>query len=103
MSGAIVRKAAAIFCARPASRFSKKEVSYHSLLAPRAFMTLGERLGLVRGEPKGIGQWPHGRGITRVASGAMALDNRLSELFSKWGWSIPGLSYWALCQKKRSS
>jgi hypothetical protein len=76
---------------------------FHGPLIARCLSVIGERLGVSRQPPKDLGQWGHGVGVTRLVTWALTLDNRCSELFARWGWPVPGLSYWALCQKKPSS
>jgi len=76
---------------------------FHGPLIARALTVMSEKLRISPRPPKDLGQWDHGAGLTRLVTWALTLDNHCSELFARWGWSIPGLSYWALCQKKPSS
>jgi len=73
---------------------------FHVPFLARGCAVLGEKLGFVRKPPKDMGQWEYGAGVTQVVRSVLSIDNRMSEVFSRWGWPVPGLSYWALCQKK---
>jgi SAM-dependent methyltransferase len=73
---------------------------FHSLLLPRSAQKLGE---LVRGrpeaaEPEGL-EWRGGVLVTWGVERLLAADNALSDAFSRRGWGVPGLSYWALCRR----
>jgi hypothetical protein len=73
---------------------------FHSLLVPR----LGQRLleALHHGgeaDARGVGGWRAGPVITALVQAALTLDIMVSLLTSRIGWSLPGLSWWALCRK----
>ena len=75
--------------------------AFHSLLPVRALEIAREKLlGPQRGRPIGIGGWAHGRALTRAAVAALRLDGRFSRAAGGLGWSVPGLSWWALCRKE---
>jgi SAM-dependent methyltransferase len=91
--------------ARAGLRIERRGGLFHSLLGPRAATRLREQWSprdddnAVGAEPSEVGAWRHGRLLTRAVEGALALDNACSQLFSRWGVDVPGLSWWALCQK----
>lgn len=77
---------------------------FHSLLLPRAAQKLLER------QPRGEGQaasgrppplaWRHGAMLARLVRAALALDNQLSLRLAQGGFTLPGLSYFALCRAR---
>lgn len=78
--------------------------AFHSLLAPRTLAILAERAASVAGlggasTGGGGAQWSGGPVVTGVVAGALRLDNALSRWASSSGINLPGLTYWALCQK----
>jgi SAM-dependent methyltransferase len=80
---------------------------FHSLLAPRLLAVTGERLRRRLGgkppPPTNLGQWEGGRAVSAVVERALALDNGLSRLAARVGGSLPGLSFWALCERTASA
>ena len=74
---------------------------FHTLLAPRALAVAVERveasLGRDGAAPDDLGDWRHGRALSKLVSGALAADNALSHLGRRLGLARPGLSFWALC------
>jgi trans-aconitate methyltransferase len=75
---------------------------FHSLLLPRAVACGLERLGK-RGEvdAREASAWRAPNWVTRAVDGALALDGRLSRAASRFGLSVPGLSFWAVCTRVR--
>ncbi len=73
---------------------------FGSLLLPRAFTVLRERLwpnGFA--EQEGLGGWQGGRLATRAFETLFELDNRWMLALGKH-LALPGLSGWALCRKR---
>jgi len=75
---------------------------FFSLLPLRFFQVVADKLGLRKGVSHHLGNWRHGMAVTRLVGSALSADARISALFSDFGWSIPGLSWWALCQRQPS-
>ena len=71
---------------------------FFSLLPARTARVLVERLLHVRPHSSGVGDWQAGRVVTGALTRALVADGRLSLLLSERGFSLPGLSYWALCR-----
>lgn len=69
---------------------------FHALLAPRAAQKLTERWA--SGPARLAGDWSAPAWVTAAVAAALALDGRASALFSRLGWNVPGLSWWALCR-----
>jgi 2-polyprenyl-3-methyl-5-hydroxy-6-metoxy-1,4-benzoquinol methylase len=73
---------------------------FHSLLAPRVWQKLVERVRPpVDGPPPRLGDWQGGRLVTGLTTALLRLDNRFSELAQRGRLAVPGLSQWVLCQK----
>lgn len=77
---------------------------FHSLLAPRALAKLREQVSPPGAEDSAAAHqpaiaWQGGRWLTPVVLGALAADNAVSHLLARSGVDLPGLSWWALCQK----
>jgi hypothetical protein len=51
---------------------------------------------------RGVGNWEHGRFISRIVALLLTIDNRISLGFNKIGINLPGLTVWAICRKQRS-
>jgi len=78
----------------------KKGGLFHSLLLPRSFGVLKEKL--LKPEPleeEPTLQWEAGPLLSKIVTGALRADNRLSQWASEMGIPLPGLSLWALCQQ----
>jgi SAM-dependent methyltransferase len=74
-----------------------------SLLPIRFLFVLVEKIfHLRRDVERGVGAWRGGRMITRICERLLALDNRCAIYLSRRGLTIPGLTVWALCRKRRS-
>jgi SAM-dependent methyltransferase len=75
---------------------------FHSLIAPRVLELAREgalRLfGRTPAPPPNLGEWRGGTLLTAAVGRALALDNALSHALARRGWSLPGLSVWALCR-----
>jgi hypothetical protein len=72
---------------------------FHGLVIPRLASKLRESiLGSTIVEPKSL-QWNAGATVTRLVDAVLAFDNALSLDFSSRGWNVPGLSWWAICDK----
>lgn len=72
---------------------------FTSLLAPRAAQVALERIGR-RAEPRGVGAWEHGEGLTRAVTGALRLDARTGRAAARRHLPLPGLSVWAVCRPR---
>ncbi len=77
---------------------------FHSLLPVRVVQRLAVRAGLTTGTtttevPALHWSWPEAP--TRVVLGALATDNGLSALASRVGLELPGLTWWAVCERSR--
>jgi len=72
---------------------------FHALLVPRLVNVLREKAGHVPPEHRHLGNWNRGRSVTRLVTWGLDMDNLGSRAFARLGWNIPGLSWWALCQK----
>jgi hypothetical protein len=71
---------------------------FHSLLIPRAMGVLREKF--FGPQPfVGLSQWNAGAVTTGLIQTALWSDNWLSKSLGSMGLSLPGLSWWALCQK----
>jgi SAM-dependent methyltransferase len=77
---------------------------FHALLLPRWAAGLAQRrlrqpVPQTDGVPTGVGGWSHGRLISELVDGALALDQRVSKAAARIGFDLPGLSFWALCRR----
>jgi hypothetical protein len=76
---------------------------FHAPLVPRTLTALREaaerRLGRAAGATANLGQWRRGPRVSSLVERVLFLDNFFSSLAADRGWSLPGLSFWALCQK----
>jgi hypothetical protein len=72
-----------------------------SLLPARAGQVLLERIHEPSQDSTGIGDWSHGRTLTRALEAFLAVDTALSLWLSGRGRATPGLSYWAVCRRAR--
>jgi trans-aconitate methyltransferase len=73
---------------------------FHSLLVPRAVQVAGERLTGRPRPPAHLGEWNAPPVVTGLVRGALACEGLLSSAQARLGWSLPGLSWWALCRKQ---
>ena len=71
---------------------------FHSLLLPRALGVAKEKI-FGATPPQGLSGWKAGPLTTGLIQGALSGDNWLSKGLGNMGLSLPGLSWWALCQK----
>jgi SAM-dependent methyltransferase len=74
---------------------------FHSLLPLRFGQVVLERIR-PRDGSDGIGDWQGGKLVTAAVTRALTADAALSLLLSRRGVALPGLSYWALCNRRRS-
>ena len=72
---------------------------FHSLLLPRALVAALERVTGASMPPANLGEWNAPALVTRGVRTILALDGRLSLAESRLGWTLPGLSWWALCRR----
>jgi 2-polyprenyl-3-methyl-5-hydroxy-6-metoxy-1,4-benzoquinol methylase len=96
-------------CARVLGQAGLEIVSsgglFHSLLLPRLATVVRERVeqAIGKAEPlaeTGAGTWSGGRLVTGIIDAALWSDNAVSHAASRFGLNLPGLSYWALTQKR---
>jgi SAM-dependent methyltransferase len=74
---------------------------FHSLWLPRAIEVARERLTGRSKAPARL-EWNASFALTKFVSATLACDVWLSLLESRLGWSLPGLSWWALCRRRTS-
>jgi SAM-dependent methyltransferase len=81
---------------------------FHSLLVPRILQRIAEAMrGALRRasggdapqRPANLGEWRGGAGISSLVTTALAMDTRLSSQLARLGYTLPGLSYWALARR----
>jgi trans-aconitate methyltransferase len=72
---------------------------FHSLVIPRAMQVARERVTGWSDPPADVGEWKASQAMTSLVRTALMCDARLSLLESWLGWSLPGLSWWALCRR----
>jgi len=76
---------------------------FASLLPLRGLSALKERAMGASEDAAGVGSWNGGPLVTRVMTGALDVDARLSlYLGTHTHRSLPGLSYWAFCRPQGS-
>jgi SAM-dependent methyltransferase len=71
--------------------------AFHSLALVRAAQNLIEMSG--GPPPKDAGRWEGGTATTALVSFALRIERRISIAASRFRWNVPGLSWWALCQR----
>jgi SAM-dependent methyltransferase len=78
---------------------------FHSLLLPRLVAVAEERIsrrfGRERSTPPDLGAWRGGPVLSSMVARALAADNGLTRALARRGWALPGLSFWALCERSR--
>ncbi len=72
---------------------------FHSLLLPRLATVVAERVKPPRDAHKPTIAWAHGSLVTQAVQTALNLDNAVSHVAARTGLPLPGLSFWALCQR----
>ena len=72
---------------------------FHSLLLPRILTVAGERLRPPATAHQPTIAWTHGALVTRTVQAALDLDNAVSHAAARAVLPLPGLSFWALCQR----
>ena len=72
---------------------------FHLLLVPRALQVLWERLTGKAHPPQDLGHWKASELATALVEAALSCDAALASLGSSLRCDLPGLSWWALCQK----
>jgi len=72
---------------------------FHSLMVPRALQKGISKMIPGRHNPRTVGIWDHGKFFTKMVELALRTDTIGSQVFSALGLNVPGLSWWALCQK----
>ncbi len=72
---------------------------FHSLLMPRLLTVVSERLRPPVHAHQPTIAWAHGPLFTRAVQAGLDADNALSHLAARAGVPLPGLSFWALCQR----
>ncbi len=82
---------------------------FHVLIIFRLFSKLKEYVTLIffkkkakNKDLKDLGNWNHGILFTRCIEFVLKVDNTFWGFFSKMGMPVPGLTFWALCEKKRA-
>jgi 2-polyprenyl-3-methyl-5-hydroxy-6-metoxy-1,4-benzoquinol methylase len=72
---------------------------FQSLLIPRMFQCLIEKISPNKKRTYGIGQWAHGPAITTLLQSFLNFDNTLLGHINHLGIPAPGLSLWAVAKK----
>ena len=72
---------------------------FTSLLPVRVGEAAVERLSRWNSEPTGVGAWGGGPMATKAIRRILVADSRLSLWLAERSMRLPGLSYWAVCQK----
>jgi len=75
---------------------------FHGLLPVRALMIMMEHHRRDHAEIRGLGGWEHGPLLTSALVAALRAEGVVSRLLSSAGIELPGLSWWALCEKPNS-
>ena len=91
--------AARLLVRRAGLEISRSAGLFHSLLLPRTVQVARAHLTGVSAPPAHVGQWNASALVTALVRGVLACDAWLSLSESRIGWSLPGLSWWALCRK----
>lgn len=73
---------------------------FHSLLPVRVLQRLVVRPDTKLTEVPAL-HWGGSELATRAILAALAADNRLSDAASRLGWELPGLTWWAVCERSR--
>lgn len=85
-------------------QLGEKGGAFHSLLLPRAAGVAAEKVQRALGRPAranaNLGEWKGPAWVSSLLEQALRLDNRASALFARAGLDVPGLSWWAVCQKR---
>jgi trans-aconitate methyltransferase len=83
--------------------FQKLNLGYFflSLVPPRILQVLKEKISKpsLEHETTGLVEWNKGDGITGMIKGILYLDYKFTNLLSKIGIKLPGLSNYILCKK----
>lgn len=112
----------AIYCAHDTflehyRRYNRKEVNklivaagltcvssgylFSSLLLPRFLVLLSQKLFAIKTySSEGVGNWNHGKIVTKSVEVLLNIDNNISLALNKVGIKIPGLTIWSLCKKQ---
>lgn len=76
---------------------------FHTLLIARLAAVLAERVARLLGrQPKPLahlGEWRGGAALSSMVERALTVDNALTHALTRRGWALPGLSYWAMCER----
>lgn len=81
-------------------RIAKDGGLFHSLLAPRLATVMREKLPVSAGPVAPAIAWNQPQAVTRAVEWVLAADNQLSRVAANAGIQLPGLSYWAVCQRQ---
>jgi len=73
---------------------------FHSLVLVRLIQVLLEKLRGPATTHHHLGNWSHGALVTKMLEVLLGCDNQISLGFSRLHVNLPGLSWWALCQKR---
>ena len=74
---------------------------FHGLLPLRALAVARERVLGDDRPVKGLGGWSAGPRVTAAVTGVLQTEGALSRWFAMAGLEVPGLSWWALCERPR--
>lgn len=87
---------------RAGLRCSSSGYMFSALLLPRLLSSSLQRfLEKGRAQSEGVGNWRHGKTLTKMIELFLRVDNRVSFAMNSLGIKIPGLTVWVLCEKPR--
>jgi SAM-dependent methyltransferase len=72
---------------------------FHSLFPVRALERVAQTLRPAPPKVVGVGRWRAGDRVTAAVNALLRGDATLSHLFARAGLEVPGLSWWALCER----
>jgi SAM-dependent methyltransferase len=76
---------------------------FHSLLLARLAAVIGERASRRLGrQPRArahLGEWRGGVALSSVLERVLTLDNAVTHALARRDWALPGLSFWAVCER----
>lgn len=74
---------------------------FSTLLLPRLFSVVIEKVFGYEKKNTGVGRWNHGFWVSRITELALRGDNAVILFVNRFGIKIPGLTVWALCKKQQ--
>ena len=80
-------------------RVESSSYFFFSLLLPRFFKKMGEKVFGKSQKFEGVGNWKGGGLITGVITAFLKMDNAFCRILNKAGIHLPGLSLYIICRK----